>query len=391
LRDVAITGIGVVSALGRGVASHESGLASARTALTPLRLFTAAGIPVAVVGQVPESCLAADPKSSRSDRLAFAALSDAIADAKLVPDQPGVLAVGTTTGGIDLSEQHYLKHRGAIGLEDRDLLRRHPAGAVADRLAFSFGLSGERHTFSTACSSSANAIGYAASLVAAGAPWAVAGGVDALCRLTYCGFYSLKLLSSAACKPFDRTRVGMSLGEAAAFVVLEPKPKAVARGAPIYAEVAGWGCTSDAYHMTSPDPEGRRAAGAMEAALNDAGLSASSVDYINAHGTATPANDAAETTAMRSVFREGMPPTSSTKGATGHTLGAAGALEAVVCALVVSRGYAPPTVGLGEPDPALQINHVTARGLRAPFRVALSNSFGFGGNNASLVLLRGPS
>ena len=398
MRDVAITGIGVVSALGRGTDAHEKGLRGGRTALTPLRLFAAEGIPDTFVGQVDDVHLGAPfgergPGTrrieSRSDRLAHVAASDALADAKLVPEGAGVVAVGTTTGGIDLSEQHYFKYRGKGGKEDRDLLRRHPAGAIADRLAQRLNLAGERHTFSTACSSSANAIGYAASLVAAGTPWALAGGVDALCKLTFTGFYSLKLLSAQPCKPFDKKRLGMSLGEAGAFLVLEPADRARARGAAIYGWLAGWGCTADAYHMTTPDPEGRRAAAAMTAALADAALDSKEVDYVNAHGTATPANDVAEGAAVRTVFQGDGPLISSTKGITGHTLGAAGALEAVVCALGVSRGFVPPTVGLEDPDPGIRLSHVAKNGERREVRAALSNSFGFGGNNAALVITRG--
>jgi len=389
MHDVAITGIGAVSALGRGLAAHADALRSGRTFLTPLRLFSAPGIPVALVGQVDDALLDPDQHGSRSDRLALTALADALAGARLKPTVPGVIAVGTTTGGIDLSERHYLKYRGLDGPEDRHLLRRHPAGAIADRLARRFALSGERHTFSTACSSSANAIGYAASLVAAGAPWAIAGGFDALCQLTYCGFYSLKLLSAAACKPFDRARVGMSLGEGAAFMVIESGSGARARGARPLAYLSGWGCTADAYHITAPNPEGRRAAGAIQAALADAQLAPEAVDYLNAHGTATPANDQAESAAIRTVFSGPGPQMSSTKGATGHTLGAAGALEAAICALVLSGDFAPSTVGLTDPDPALDVNHVPTGGRRGVVRTALSTSFGFGGNNAALVMTRG--
>ncbi len=213
--------------------------------------------------------------------------------------------------------------------------------------------------------------------------------MDTLCRLTYSGFYALKLLSAAPCRPFDARRNGLSLGEGAAFLLLEPMDRARARGARVLGRVAGWGTSSDAHHATAPHPEGKGAAAAMRAALADAGVAPREVDYVNAHGTATPANDKAEALALAAVFEGAMPPVSSTKGATGHTLGAAGAIEAVLSVLALEAGFAPATVGLGEPDPELPVRHVPAGGLTAPLAVALSCSFGFGGNNAALVLTRG--
>jgi 3-oxoacyl-(acyl-carrier-protein) synthase len=212
--------------------------------------------------------------------------------------------------------------------------------------------------------------------------------VDALSRLTYAGFHSLKLLSSTACRPFGQGRTGLSLGEGAAFLLLESEERARKRGARILGSVAGWGCTADAYHITAPHPEGLGAIAAMRAALEDAGLSPKDVDYVNAHGTATPANDRAESFALGTVFGGEVPLTSSTKGATGHTLGAAGAIEAVYCVLALQAGFAPASIGLTEPDPELRVRHVPAGGVEGPLKVALSNSFGFGGNNTALVITR---
>ncbi len=389
MQDVAITGIGLLSCLGRGASEHLDALRASRSGLRPNQLFDAEGIPPTCVGAVHEGRIDPDPRGSRTDRLALTAAKDALADAGLATGSAGVIALGTTTGGIDLSENHYLRHRGQPGEADRALLRRHAAGTVADRIGAALRLEGERHTFSTACSSSANAIGYAATAIAAGAPWALAGGADALCRLTFCGFHALKLLSASPCRPFDNGRVGMSLGEGAAFVVLEPWKRAKERGARAYAFVSGWGATADAYHMTAPDPEGKGAAEAMRLALADAGISPLQVDYVNAHGTATPANDRSEAAALHAVFGDAGPGVSSTKGATGHTLGAAGALEAAICALVLSKGFLPETIGLAEPDPELKVNHVPEAGLTAKLSTAISNSFGFGGNNACLAFTRG--
>lgn len=386
MKRVAITGMGVVSALGRGVPAHSDALKHGRTGLSPLTLFTAEGIGARPVGQVAPEHLWKSERASRSQRLALTAASDALAGLTL--RGAGVIAVGSTTGGIDGTEAHYLKHRGKEGAEDRELLRNHPLGTIADRVAAELSLQGERHTFATACSSSANAIGYAAMRIGAGAPWAIAGGVDALCRITYSGFYSLKLVSEGRCKPFDRTRNGLSLGEAAAFLVLEPEETVRARGGHVLGWVTGWGCSADAHHMTAPHPEGAGAIRAMKLALEDAGKSPADVHYVNAHGTATPANDRMESLALQAVFGAAMPPVSSTKGATGHTLGAAGAIEAVFSVIAMREGFTPRTVGITEPDPEAKVRHAVDG--PADVRCVMSSSFGFGGNNTALILERAP-
>jgi 3-oxoacyl-(acyl-carrier-protein) synthase len=386
MKRVAITGMGVLSALGRGLQAHSEALRHGRSGLKPLTLFSAEGIGARPVGEVAPEHLWPSARASRSQRLALTAASDALEGH--APRGAGVIAVGTTTGGIDGTEQHYLKHRGKQGVEDRDLLRYHPLGTIADRISHELKLEAERHTFATACSSSANAIGYAASRVVAGAPWALAGGVDALCRITYCGFYSLKLVSEAACRPFDRARNGLSLGEAAGFVVLESEHAARERGARIHGFVTGWGCSADAHHMTAPHPEGAGAIRAMQLALLDAGRAPADVSYVNAHGTATPANDKMEALALNAVFGAAMPPVSSTKGATGHTLGAAGAIEAIFSTLAMSGAFTPRTVGLTEPDPDAKVRHAESGPVE--MRCVLSSSFGFGGNNTALLLERGP-
>lgn len=385
MRGVVITGVGIVSALGSGARAHLDALKAGRSGLRPLSLFSLQGLPPLPVGEVDASVLGS-ADSPRTPGLALVAAKQALEGAAL--EGSGVLALGTTTGGIPESERHYFQHRGQEGANDRELLRHHAAGTVADVLASKLNLTAERHTFSTACSSSANAIGYGAARVERGAPWALVGGVDALSRLTYAGFHSLKLLSSTACRPFGQGRTGLSLGEGAAFLLLESEERAKRRGATILGHVAGWGCTADAYHITAPHPEGHGAIAAMRAALADAGLTPSDVDYVNAHGTATPANDKAESLALGTVFSGEGPLTSSTKGATGHTLGAAGAIEAVFCVLALQAGFAPASIGLTEPDPELRVRHVPAGGVEGPLKVALSNSFGFGGNNTALVITR---
>ncbi len=389
MKNVAITGIGMVSDLGRGLDAHSAGLRTGVTALKPLTLFQTEGLQTRPVGQVEDALLEGKPNYSRSQRLTLSAAIDALGGFK--PAGEGVIAIGSTTGGIYESEQHYLQHRGRPeGASQRQLLVNHAVGTIADRLCRDLRLEGERHTFATACSSSANAIGYAAARVEAGAPWALAGGVDSLCRLTWAGFYALKLLSSHACKPFDKTRNGLSLGEAAAFLLLEPLDAARARQATIYGLVSGWGLSADAYHMTAPHPEGVGAIAAMRAALADAQVEPSQIDYVNAHGTATPANDKAESFALKAVFGTRVPPVSSTKGVTGHSLGAAGALEAAISLLCMRDSFIPGNVGLGETDPDVSIPVMGPAPKEAKVSKVMSNSFGFGGNNTVLVLERAP-
>jgi 3-oxoacyl-(acyl-carrier-protein) synthase len=299
-----------------------------------------------------------------------------------------VLSLGTTTGGILESETYYLQHQGQVTEDDLALLVHHPSGAVADALNRRLRISAATHTFSTACSSGANAIGFGASLVEREGTWALVGGVDCLARITYCGFHSLRLLANEPCRPFDLNRRGLSLGEGAAFLLLEPEDRARKDGRSILGYVRGWGNASDAYHPTAPHPTGAGAVAALVSALDDAEVRPGEVDYVNAHGTATPANDLVEGLALDRVFGPDAPLTSSTKGATGHALGAAGAIEAVLSVAVMSTGFVPATVGLVSPDPEVRIRHVPPGGLERPLSIAVSNSFGFGGNNAVLVFSR---
>ena len=385
MRGVAVTGLGIVSALGSGVAAHRDAMREGRTGLRPLTLFSPEDLGRLPVGEV-DAGLVSRSRGPRCVRLALRAARQALGGRSF--EDPGLLALGTTTGGILESERHFLKHRGGVGADDRALLLHHPVGTLTGALGRALGLSAEEYTFSTACSSSANAIGFGAAAVARRGGWALVGGVDSLSRLTYAGFHALKLLASAPCRPFDRHRRGLSLGEGAAFLLLESEAEARRRGAPVLGFIDGWGCASDAHHPTAPHPRGDGAVAAIQGALADAGLSPTQVDYVNAHGTATPANDVAEGLALERVFGGNCPLTSSTKGLTGHTLGAAGAIEAVLSLIALSSGFVPATTGLEEADPAIPIRHVPPGGLTRPLSVVVSNSFGFGGNNTALVLSR---
>jgi 3-oxoacyl-(acyl-carrier-protein) synthase len=264
-----------------------------------------------------------------------------------------------------------------------------PVHATADVLGSLLGCRGLRATLATACSSSANAIGLAADLIQEGrADAMLAGGADAHCKMTYAGFNSLQALDPQVCRPFDRRRAGLSLGEGAAMLVLEEEGRARKRGATVFAEFAGYGTSADAHHMTAPDPAGRGAVAAMRRALAEARVDPADVGYVNAHGTGTPQNDPIETRAVKTVFGEHARrlAVSSTKSQVGHCLGAAGAIEILATVLALHHGFVPPTVNLDEPDPECDLDYVPGVARAERVRIALSNSYGFGGNNTSVVL-----
>jgi 3-oxoacyl-[acyl-carrier-protein] synthase I len=294
--------------------------------------------------------------------------------------------LGTSTSGILQTELAYRRRDPVNGRLPADFLyaTTHNTFSVADFARHRLGLQGPAVVVSSACSSSAKVFASAQRMIAAGLiDAAVVGGVDSLCLTTLYGFNSLGLMSAQACRPFDAGRDGISIGEAAAFALLERVPAQPRDDAVL---LLGVGESSDAYHMSSPHPEGLGARIAMEQALATAQIDAGDIDYINLHGTATPSNDVAETKAVTAVFGADVP-CSSTKGATGHTLGAAGALEAVICALALQEGLLPGGLNTQQVDPALLLNYLT-QNREQPVRRVLSNSFGFGGTNCSLVFGR---
>jgi 3-oxoacyl-[acyl-carrier-protein] synthase II len=244
---------------------------------------------------------------------------------------------------------------------------------------------------STACSSGANALGIAADWIRAGRSAVVlCGGTDSLCHMTYAGFNALQALDRVACRPFDRERAGLTLGEGAALFVLEAWERARQRGAPILAEFVSYGVSGDAHHLTQPRPDGTGAILAIRRALEEGGIAAEAIDYVNAHGTGTPLNDVMETRALKAVFgaRAYALPISSTKSMIGHCLGAAGAIEALASVLALREGFVPPTATLEHPDPECDLDYVPKTSRSAALRTVLSNSYGFGGNNTSLILRR---
>lgn len=331
----------------------------------------------------------------RNNRLALLGLMQdgfieavAAASRKYGAQRIGVF-IGTSTSGILQTELAYRRLDPATGAFPPDFSYRttHNTFSVADFTRQVLALAGPAVVVSSACSSSAKVFASAHRMMAAGLiDAAVVGGVDSLCLTTLYGFNSLGLISTRACRPFDVERDGISIGEAAAFALLEPVPDPLEPLSDDAVLLLGIGESSDAHHMSSPHPEGLGARMAMQEALATAGLDAAEIDYINLHGTATPSNDAAETRAVAALFGSATP-CSSTKGATGHTLGAAGGLEAVICALALQHGLLPAGLNTQQLDPALPLNYLL-HNREQPVRRVLSNSFGFGGTNCSLIFGR---
>jgi 3-oxoacyl-[acyl-carrier-protein] synthase II len=391
MRRVVVTGLGAVSPFGAGVKAYWAGLAAGSCTIRPLTLLDAAGFRCRIAAEVPEA-IGGSPRRSRADRLALGAALEALEDAGLgVEERADVaLVVGAVGGGMLEAEAWYwARARGERPRAWARALRGILPGSHAEALGHRLRLGGPRHTVVTACSSGAVALAEAADLVAEGVvDVALAGGVDAVTHLCFMGFNALKLLDPEPCRPFDRDRRGMSIGEGAAFVVLEAAGRARARGARVYADLAGHGMTTDAYHVTAPEPEGEGMVRAMRAALGAAGVAPAAVGYVNAHGTATPQNDRIEARAIARVFGDGGPLVSSTKSMIGHTMAAAGALEAVATVLTLTHDLVPPTATLTVPDPDVAFDCVPRVAREASVACAISNSFGFGGQNVTLLFRR---
>ena len=379
------------TSLGRGLNATRAALQAGRSGLAPcafetVKLDTWIGEVADVDAQTLPAALSR--YDCRNNRLALLGLqADGFEDAARAAiarhgrQRVGVF-VGTSTSGILQTELAYRRRDPITGALPDDFNYRctHNSFSLAEFTRDYFGLEGMAMAISTACSSSAKVFAAAARQLALGTiDAAIVGGVDTLCLTTLYGFSSLELTSNRPCRPYDAARNGISIGEGAAFALLERADKAAAGSVLLL----GAGESSDAYPMLAPHPEGLGARLAMEAALRSAGLAAADIDYINLHGTATPANDAAEGKAVAALFGDQVP-CSSTKGATGHTLGAAGAVEAVICALALTNGLLPGSPGTELPDPAIGVDYLLQSRTGRPRR-ALSNSFGFGGSNCSLI------
>jgi len=388
MKPLGITASTLTTGLGAGRAITLAGLQAGRTGLAPARFMDVA-LPT-WTGEVPEADTAVLPAAlrdfdCRNNRLAWLGLQqDAFIDAvqrarqRWGAHRVGVF-LGTSTSGLLQTELAY-HHRAADGSLPPGYLyaTTQNAHSLAAFTAQALGVEGPSSVVSTACSSSAKVFGNAARMIQAGLiDAAVVGGVDSMCLTTLHGFNSLELLSPQICRPWDAARNGLSLGEAAAFALLERDSDAP------QGWLLGVGESNDGHHMSTPHPEGAGAIAAMQLALADASLAATEIDYINLHGTATPSNDSAEDRAVGHVFGSNTA-CSSTKGATGHTLGAAGGVEAVIALLALQHGFMPGGLNVQTIDPALHVNYLQ-HNRSAPLRHVLSNSFGFGGSNASLV------
>lgn len=389
MSPLSITHSTSVSATGHGRRALLDALLNGRSGLR--RNDFEGGQPVTWIGRVEgiEQVTLPQPLARfdcRNNRLAELALhQDGFLEAverlkRRHPPHRIALFIGTSTSGIHATERAYREQGGEGPLPpDYHYRNSHDLFSVTDYLRRRLGLNGPAHTISTACSSSAKVFADAQRFITAGlCDAAVVGGVDSLCLTTLYGFHGLELVSSTPCRPGDRHRDGITIGEAAGLMILEPAHQG--EGA---VSLLGYGESSDAHHMSTPHPEGLGAAAAMAAALDSAGVDAEAIDYINLHGTATPSNDRAEDQALQRLFAT-PPPCSSTKGWTGHTLGAAGITEAVIAALTIEQGLLPATLNCREPDPSLAIQPLL-ESRRAPVHRVLSNSFGFGGSNCSLL------
>jgi 3-oxoacyl-[acyl-carrier-protein] synthase II len=399
VRRVAISGAGSVNALGMGVDAFARGLKDARCAIQRLSLFDPSPYRSPLAAEVRELPLpdwmpaAVRRHASRSDLFALIAAEEALSDAGLkAADRRSVgVILGASTGGMFEGEECYRSLLGDNEAGVKSLLGA-PVFTSTDLLAQVFECYGPRLTVSTACSSGNNALGIAADWIRSGrAEVVLCGGVDSLCQMTFSGFNALQAVDTVPCRPFDRDRAGLTLGEGAAVFVLEDAERAGARGATPWAEFLGYGVSADAHHMTQPLPDGASALMAARRALRESGVGAEEIDYVNAHGTGTPLNDVAETRILKALLGEHVyrVPVSSTKSITGHCLAAAGAIEALACLIALRDSFVPATVNLETPDPECDLDYVPKVSRRHDVRTALSNSYGFGGNNTTIVLRRG--
>jgi 3-oxoacyl-[acyl-carrier-protein] synthase II len=409
-RRVVVTGMGTITPVGNDVATTWRSLLEGKSGTAPITKFDASNFPVKFAAEVkgfnPLDYM--DRKEAkRADQYtqyAVAAARQAMTNAGLVerngmdPDRIGVI-IGSGIGGLkSFEEQHDVYRERGVGKISPFFIPMFIADIAAGIVSMMFNAKGPNYATVSACATSAHAIGDAYRTIQYGdADMMITGGAEAtVTPMAIGGFANMKALSErndspeTASRPFDATRDGFVMGEGAGILILEELEHALGRGATIYAEIVGYGATGDAYHLTAPAPDGEGAQRAMKRALKDAGLEPKDIQYINAHGTSTPANDFNETRAIKAVFGEHAKNVnvSSTKSATGHMLGAAGAVEAVVSAMVVGTGIIPPTINYQNPDPELDLNYTPNKSVERDVNAVLSNSFGFGGHNTTLAIKR---
>ncbi|MET7905768.1 beta-ketoacyl-[acyl-carrier-protein] synthase family protein [Streptomyces sp. NPDC005336] len=396
-RRVVVTGLGVVSGIGIGAAEFLAGLRAGQSAAGPITAFDTEGFDHSMACEVKDF----DPARwirnlelrslGRASQFSVAAARMAVADAgfreSALRDAPCLVSVGTTDGESgDLD--HLVEVEVDLGPElmEPAVARRVPAGRLSAAIAQEFGLTRvEAVTLPTACAAGNYAVGYGFDAIRGGdVDVALCGGADALCRKTFTGFYRLGTIAPERCQPFDKDRKGILTGEGAGMLVLESLESALARGARIYAEVLGYGLNCDADHPVAPDQDS--VARCMRLALDNARVKAEEVDFISAHGTGTRANDITEARAIRQVFGDAAPPrTVSIKSMIGHSMGAAGALASIACALALTEGFIPPTINHVETDPECGLDCVPNQAVDADLRIVQNNGLAFGGNNAVVI------
>ena len=409
-RRVVVTGMGAITPVGNDVATTWRSLIEGKSGTTPITKFDASKFTCRIAAEVKDfnpldfmdrkEAKRADPYT----QYAVAGARQAMTDANLVerngmdPDRIGVI-IGSGIGGLkSFEEQHDVYRERGVGKISPFFIPMFIADIAAGIVSMQFNAKGPNYATVSACATSAHAIGDAYRTIQYGdADVMITGGAEAtVTPMAIGGFANMKALSErndspeTASRPFDATRDGFVMGEGAGILILEELDHALARGAKIYAEIVGYGATGDAYHLTAPAPDGEGAQRAMKRALKDANLEPKDIQYINAHGTSTPANDFNETRAIKAVFGEHAKAlnVSSTKSATGHMLGAAGAVEAIISSLVVGNGIIPPTINYQTPDPELDLNYTPNVSVERKVDAVLSNSFGFGGHNTTLAIKR---
>ena len=390
---VAVIAAGVVSPLGFGLSEMLDSLRKARDCVSQITRFSVTECRCKTAGQVPDERLL-DKRGNgvRAQRLHRAShmMIEGLREALTQEPQfkPELTVIGTTSGGMSYGESYYRSlARGENLRHSPTWIANYPAQKPVIDAHEAFGITAPCQVIANACASGTNAIGHGFECVQSGRYQRVlTGGYDALSELVFVGFDSLQASTPEKCRPFDRHRTGMVLGEGAAVLALENLDAARARGATVLAEITGYGISTDNFHLTQPDPSGIGPRQAMERALQSAHVSADAVDYINAHGTATSFNDAAEGKAISELF--GRVPVSSTKSMMGHSLGAAGAVEAIICLLALQHQFLPPNINFHAADEDIDLNIVANEAQSAVLRTVLSNSFGFGGTNASILMRR---
>lgn len=401
-----ITGMGAVTPIGIGVSAYWDALTAGRCGIGRITRFDASALPVQIAAELKDF----DPAEHMPKTLArtmdpfmqfaFVAAQEALADSGLdiEPEAERIgITMGTAMSGVTTVAHTQEEYDGGRRVGPR-FVPMAIGNIAAAQIAIARGIRGPSLTLNTACSAGGDAILTAATLLLAGEADAMlaVGGESILCPIVVSGLSQAKALSrrnddpETACRPFDAGRDGFVIGEGGGALVIETEAHALARGAHIYAELAGWANTSDAHHVTAPCPDGAGAARCMKLALQKAGMQPSDIGYINAHGTSTPLGDKAETLAVKSVFggRESAPPVSSTKSATGHLMGAGGLTETIACIKAIETGILPPTLHLVAPDPDCDLDYVPNTARRADIRAAMSNSLGFGGQNSSIIVSR---